>query len=154
VRPILGIGAALLALSADDASAQSNDNLIVPGQRVGPVYIGMTSKDMKRVLGPPDAAFRLSQNIYAYRWGDWKNPRWWVYTSRGGAFRIDTALDHFKTVDGIGTGIPEEKVTAKWGRPKRLIIQAGNRHILCYDNIELSGENDYLTYVTVPASAC
>jgi hypothetical protein len=156
MRPTLRLvlAAALLALSAADASAQSNDNLIVPGQRIGPVYIGMTSKNMKRVLGPPDAAFRLSQNIYAYRWGDWKNPRWWVYASRGGAFRIDTALGNFKTVDGIGAGIPEEKITAKWGQPKRLIIQAGNTHILCYDNIEFTVENDRLSHVTVPASVC
>ena len=157
MRSILLLAAAqfaLFALASTAASTQSNDNLIVPAQRIGPVYIGMTGKNLRRVLGPPDAAYRLSQYIYAYRWGNWKHPRWWVYASRGGAFRIDTALGNFKTADGIGAGISEEKVMAKWDQPKKLIVQAGNKRILCYDNIELSFENDRLTYVTVPASVC
>jgi outer membrane protein assembly factor BamE (lipoprotein component of BamABCDE complex) len=62
----LALAAALLALLSIAASAQSNDNLIVPGQRIGPTYIGMTLAQLYKALGKPNRTLNMGEDIYYY----------------------------------------------------------------------------------------
>src|SRR5687768_7177462 len=43
------------------------DNLIIPGQRIGPVSIGMTRAELLRVKGEPEETQRLTDAM-VYRW--------------------------------------------------------------------------------------
>src|SRR6266480_3999436 len=48
-----------------------NDNLIVPGDRVGPVFLGMTEADLFKKLGDPSKTVRGDSGEWIwYTWGE------------------------------------------------------------------------------------
>jgi len=50
---LLTSGCLLVGVAA--LGQQTGDNLIVPGQRVGPVFIGMSASELYRAMGEPDS---------------------------------------------------------------------------------------------------
>jgi len=48
----------------------SNDNLIVPGERVGRVFLGMTTAQLYRVMGEPTNTVAYNAGGFRYEWRD------------------------------------------------------------------------------------
>ena len=48
----------------------SNDNLIVPGERVGRVFLGMTTSQLYRVMGDPINSMAFNSGGFRYEWRD------------------------------------------------------------------------------------
>jgi hypothetical protein len=67
IAPISTIAITLLVVSPALSQAQ-NDHQIVPGQRVGPVTIGMSAADLYRAMGEPTKS-RNYANGAGYSWG-------------------------------------------------------------------------------------
>src|SRR5579872_3917943 len=62
---------AVVGANPGAASAQAfNDHQIVPGQRIGPVTLGMTAADLYRVMGEPKSSFTYNNGGSTYGWSD------------------------------------------------------------------------------------
>jgi hypothetical protein len=47
-----------------------NDNLIVPGERIGPIFIGMTEAELYRKMGDPSKTVRGNDGTWLRYWYD------------------------------------------------------------------------------------
>ena len=107
----LALAAALLALLSIAASAQSNDNLIVPGQRIGPTYIGMTLAQLYKALGKPNRTLNMGEDIYYYY------DSLMAETDGQTVWGLITSSKNFRTEKGLGVGAQDLEVRALMGNP-------------------------------------
>jgi hypothetical protein len=118
----LALAAALFVLSTAAASAQSNDNLIVPGQRIGKAYIGMPIGELSGALGK-------TKTTYMRPSGDWVNYCFADLCLRVGASQTVTAIwtesVKFRTREGAGVGSQDLEIRTALG-PPLCVIQAAS----------------------------
>lgn len=93
-----------------------DDSLIVPGTRIGPVAIGMTSKQVLQAKGTPSnsifrytdaAVYPYDQNKYSVVVDDATQQVW----------RVTTFSDQYQTAEGVGVGSSELEMRANLGNP-------------------------------------
>jgi hypothetical protein len=113
VRPILLIAVALLALTTAAASAQSNDNLIVPNRRIGKVTIGMSVAQLYNVMGKPNKTdvFALQGESF-YQFNDLDVG---VANDDQLVGSVLTSSSKYKTAEGLGVGSENLELRAKGG---------------------------------------
>ena len=75
VRRVLAVVLALMIAGAGKTSAaaeakKKNDHLIVPGQRIGLVALGMSAADLYRLMGEPKSQLNDSAGRFTYEWAD------------------------------------------------------------------------------------
>lgn len=92
------------------------DKLIVPGERIGPISLGMMQADVLKILGVPPKSSIHTDGHSRYYYADLT-----VWISRDSrVFRIGTDSPEYATADGIRVGMTEPEVRAKKGNPTRM----------------------------------
>jgi hypothetical protein len=125
----LALAAALFALCATAASAQSSDNLIVPGQRIGRITIGMPVAEVYAVLGAPTKTFKLeSQTQYLY-----SDVNVIIEDSTQQVGLAGAVSSKYKTREGVGIGSADIEVRAKLGNFST-VKQIPNGAAYCYQS--------------------
>lgn len=95
----------------------ADDNLIVPGQRIGPVYLGMSPEVLLAALGPPDWSRGPSANRIQY---GYESRGLYIYVNVRNS-RVDgvvTSDSRYRTTKGIQVGDSELELVVGHGSPK------------------------------------
>lgn len=133
-----------------------NFDLIVPGQRVGPIYLGMTAKDLYRTMGTPTGSYTdtsLSLTSYDFGPGNGKNGQ--PYTEarliNGIVTGISTSERRFHTGDKLTIGSPDLAVRATKGNPEcELPGRMGEgEEYLEYHNVSFVVRRGAVTFISV-----
>ena len=98
------------------ADPPKDDNLIVPGWRVGKVYLGMTSRELVASMGEPSSTKPGETLTHFF----WKNAELGASLNKK-ADRVDSIMfedERYKTAEGIRVGLSELSVVAKLGQPQ------------------------------------
>ncbi|HEV2173615.1 MAG TPA: hypothetical protein VGR71_08610 [Nitrospira sp.] len=103
-------------LPAPPKQLPPNDDLIVPGNRIGPVAIGMTSKQVLEAKGTPgDSTFRYTDAaVYPYDQNEYSVV---VDDVTQQVWRVETSSDEYRTAEGVGVGQSELEMRANLGNP-------------------------------------
>ena len=98
------------------ADPPKDDNLIVPGWRVGKVYLGMTSTELLAAMGEPSSTKPGEES----NWFSWKNAELDVSLDKKADQVVKIALndERYKTAEGVRVGLSELSVGAKLGQPQ------------------------------------
>lgn len=110
------LGLALAATSGPAAAARSkgqDDNLILPGKRVGEIYLRMPVADLLALMGAPESTRTFPDSDAA------------VYQFRGLQVTADDRVywivasgNGYQTEEGIGPGSEQIEVRSRLGKPK------------------------------------
>jgi hypothetical protein len=106
------------------------DTLIVPGQRIGPISIGMTAGELLRVAGAPTNSTRFKDGS-ANRFGNGIGA--FVADDSGRVFSVNTADPRYRTVGGVGTNSSDLEIRSNFGAPVRSIRR--DWRVVCYNGI-------------------
>lgn len=113
-----------LAPSASSSAAMAAAPfLIVPGQSVGPVRLGMPIRDEIARLGPSKGTTELDDGTTMYRWFEPpSNTGIAVRTTQNGLVLMAWVLndERYSTRDGLHVGSTEAQVRAALGNPTRV----------------------------------
>ena len=113
---LFALAALFVGLQSTTAAAK-NDNLIVPGVRIGPVSLGMSDADAYKLLGDPIRT--MTEGVDMGRAIQYDFPKLSIVVSRS-THRITqvTTLDTgYATADGIRVGSSGLAVSTKLGIP-------------------------------------
>jgi hypothetical protein len=94
------------------------DHLIVPGQRIGPIYLGMTRSQLLQELGVPKETHMSSKDSkqltnYTYEVGLTVT----VDDSGGTVCGLNTTSSAYMTKEGVGDGASDLEAKVKLGSP-------------------------------------
>jgi hypothetical protein len=99
---------------AEPIAQQAQDHLIVPGERIGPISIGMSTKQLFAVMGDPNA----TNGGHSYTWGSKESGELSASTDLNGVVTwITTTHPAFATSDAVQVGSSSLMVMATLGRP-------------------------------------
>jgi hypothetical protein len=122
---------AVILLGAIDSqsrtSTRGSDHLIVAGQRIGSVAIGMTAAQLFDLMGDPTDTLPYTDG-HSYSWGDNANGRVltaWVLTKSQRVVSCLTTNPQFVTPEGIHVGDSELALEAKLGAAERRLYGFG-----------------------------
>ncbi|HEX2668214.1 MAG TPA: hypothetical protein VHP13_07545 [Gammaproteobacteria bacterium] len=107
-----------------------DDYLIVPGTRIGPVAIGMTSEQVLQVKGSPDKG--STRSMYNYH----DDYRVIVDDKTQQVLRVDTRSVWYSTAEGVKPGQSELDMRAKMGTPdssSNVGTEELPTYLYCYD---------------------
>jgi hypothetical protein len=128
VAASLAAGLSTLLAIQTLAAQTIRNTLIVPGQRIGPLYLGMSDAELLAAVGPPDQTVNWDKSAVSYIY---ENPKLWVVvvkkTRRVGM--INTSSSMFRTAEGIGVGSTQLELDVKMPKRKR-----GRGGVACYGN--------------------
>jgi hypothetical protein len=113
---LLALAALFVGLQSTTAAAK-NDNLIVPGVRIGPVSLGMSDADLYKMLGDPTQT--MTEGVDMGRAIQYVFPKLSIVVSKA-THRVTqvTTLDPgYSTADGIKVGSSGLAVSTKLGIP-------------------------------------
>jgi hypothetical protein len=139
------------------ADPPKDDQLIVPGWRIGKVYLGMTSAALLAAMGEPDETthpdrVRIERSggllaakgepdettplkITNFIWFEWKRAGIRIIHNMDAdqvAF-IDVKRDSYRTAEGVHIGMSELAVSVKLGRPKVSYFgEKSEKGVYCY----------------------
>jgi hypothetical protein len=108
---------ALFVVAASSSSvfaAPPDDHLIVPGQRVGPVVVGMGPAELLQALGAPDES---NTNKYATQYV-YRSRGFWIWSRKNRVDSISIMDPTYHTANGIHPGSSELELQAAMGAPK------------------------------------
>jgi hypothetical protein len=146
----LALAAALVVLSPVAASAQSNDNLIVPGQRVGQIQLGMPVAQVYAILGAPSRTDKLEEETH-YVYSDLN------VVIKDSTQRVDVVNEtnsKYRTREGVGVGSQDIEVRAKMGNFST-VKQIPNGAVYCYrSGMILVTKNGIVDWIGVNGSGC
>jgi len=154
--PVLRLAAFVLlgASGAIDAQSRASDHLIVPGERIGPIFIGMTETQLYQKLGNPSNTVRGSNGawiLYEYKnlgLSTIVNP----YTHKVNTVQITQSDSPYSTREGITGGSSELQVqTLPW---KLLWKREAEPHALgvwtfAYTGIQITTQNGNVINIKV-----
>ncbi|MCL5037013.1 MAG: hypothetical protein M1269_07860 [Chloroflexi bacterium] len=105
---------ALPALGGEEQQAPPEDNLIVPGERIGPLKLGSKPEQIEALLGKPTT---VAQNPVEKKiqWEYGKNSDFFIQFDKSGADMIFTTIDVYSTKDGIKPGTDFRVVILQFG---------------------------------------
>jgi hypothetical protein len=128
------IVAALLALAATGCSS-IDDNRIVPGERIGPVVIGMSAKDLLDTLGTPSASTKLPGRTL----NEFDGLAVVVGDADLRVISVGTSDFWYATDAGVRAGSSEFEVRAQLPGTPQLVEDRKNASIktLCYPGMEV-----------------
>jgi len=103
------------------AEAEDEETLIVPGERVGRIRIGMPCSQVEQVLGKAEGNYKLADGTPEYYWTTFTiqcdermNVRVvWIRSSK------------YKTKAGVAVGSPYDEARREWGVPSQ-VNEKGN----------------------------
>ena len=113
---VLAFGAMLSSapgIGIPPVGAQPKAPTVVPGQRIGRVYLGYTPAQVQRTLGKPDKTLRLrngtTDDIYLakktrLRFGQAMRDKLEILYRKGRVVQIEATSPAFETTSGLSTG--------------------------------------------------
>lgn len=109
------------------------DSLIVPGQRIGPISLGLTGGQLLQIAGTPTRSTRFKD-------GSWNNfgngLAAFVDDATGQVFMVSTNDPRYRTSNGVGFNASDLEIRSSLGAPVRVGGSAYRVH--CYNGIEFS----------------
>jgi hypothetical protein len=115
------------ALAVAMTRSASADNLIVPGQRIGPIKLGMTPTELYRAAGnlvsqsnPCDT--NAGCNYFFF--GAFGQPNLIAHVAAGRVDEITTSMPNYATAEGIKVGLAPLALEANWGPAQKIIDKA------------------------------
>jgi hypothetical protein len=126
------------------ALAQSRDALIVPGQRVGPIALGLSEAELLKVAGVPASTFRQgNETIYAFgrvtaQIGD----------PSAGVDLITVDDARFETADHVRLGLAAPVAMSLLGQPAKRSI-ANGVDTLEYEGLAVIVRNNLVMQIRV-----
>ena len=117
---VAALAVAALA-SAPATAAPERTALIVPGQQIGKVRLGMSFAQVRQALGAPTVVNRRERTGFGrYVEYDWGWGRWIVgFSGRGSTLRVSlvaTTIARERTRAGVGVGSPLARVRTAYAR--------------------------------------
>ena len=120
--------------SAETPSAQSSDRLIVPGKRIGALYVRMPLAELSSIFcAPVEVLNGTGSSLYIF-----KDTRFDAFTVKDATKQVidmTTFSPEYKTREGVGVGSSDTDVRAKHGNfsTVRKVPENGNT-IYCYNS--------------------
>jgi hypothetical protein len=134
----MGLADAALAASAP------RDMLIVPGMRVGPVALGMTSDELNASVGVPGTP-RQEGAAISYSWGE-------LSAQMGQSpATVDTIVvndGRYETADHLRVGLSSLAVVVVLGQPPNITTVSGIRSYE-YDGMTIATRNNLIVQIRV-----
>jgi hypothetical protein len=93
----------------------SSDNTIIPGERIGAVYIGMSRADVFKLKGEPKSTGQRTEGIYY----EFEDVSVFVNDRTSKVSSITTLSSQHATANGIKVGDSEIAVRTKLGSPSQ-----------------------------------
>jgi hypothetical protein len=98
----------------------SFDTLVVPGERIGPVYVGMTGSQLLKSAGEPMSAVRPCKDCpTATRFLN--GIRASIREADMRVIQVTTGDGRYKTKEGLGPGSSELAVRSAYGMPRKVV---------------------------------
>jgi outer membrane protein assembly factor BamE (lipoprotein component of BamABCDE complex) len=145
----LALAAVLFALLPTVGSAQANDNLIVPGKRIGQAYIGMTLAELYKVLGRPSRTLNMGENIYYYY------DSLMAETNGQTVWGLIATSKNFRTENGLKVGAQDLEVRALMGSPTCANASGGQTQLVYGAMSFLVNQDGLVTSIRVtPRPTC
>ena len=147
--------AVVLTVVAPAGAAPHRELVIVPGQAIGEVRIGMSLAQVRRALGRPTGVSKQLRTAFgSYVEYDWGWGRWAVGLSgRGTKMRVSlvaTTLRRERTREGIGVGTRIRRVESMYrNRGIRCDSQVVAGKLSYYDSCRLRSRTGHVTYFAV-----
>lgn len=121
MRIALLLAAGLLSFAAQDASEGTANWLIIPGEAVGPISLGMSEEEVTSAVGAPErtslGAWEYLSTGYAVLLGDESGKVSAVLAGGGNdQVRLDKRF-HGRTAAGIGMGSTKQEILEALGEP-------------------------------------
>jgi hypothetical protein len=129
---------------APAAFAQERDYTIVPGERVGPIELGMSEIQLLMTVGNPDTMLMQGSDTF-YSWGTLTAR---VGKASGSVEEITLNDPGYQTQGRIHVGSADLTVTAIMGQPSKRST-AGGFVTLSYDGIDILERNNAVMQIRV-----
>jgi hypothetical protein len=138
---------AIMLMGPVNAAAPVQDTLIVPGERVGPVALGMNPAELAQAVGSPgDVQHQGSATIYS--WGQIVAE---IADKSPGVDLITVNDPRYETANHIRVGLAGLAVTAVLGLPASTTTQQG-LITLDYDGLTVIMRNNLVAQIRVQKS--
>src|SRR5215831_344559 len=133
---------AIFALLATAAVGQPRDALIVPGERVGPIALGLSEADLLKAAGAPASTLRQgNETVYGYG-------RISAQIGASGVDLITVDDPRFETADHLRLGLAAPVATSLLGQPaKRTTLNGVDT--LEYEGMQLIVRNNLVMQIRV-----
>ena len=105
------------------------DSQIVPGQRIGPVALGMSSTQLLQAAGSPATSNHVG-DVTAARFSNGIDVN--VRDGDSRVTSVSTTESRYATPDGLRVGVSELEVRARRGAPAGVLDEQGMDRYLCY----------------------
>jgi hypothetical protein len=127
------------------------DHAIVPGERIGPIALGMTATDLYRAMGEPKRVTHVEGFGTWFEFGELSAR---INDQTQKVSTISVQGGEFATSDGVRIGSSELAVRAAYGGPSAF-RNAGNTTSLCYDRgLYVALTNGFVQSIRVGSSGC
>jgi hypothetical protein len=141
-------------------SAPDDDNLIVPGERIGPVVIGRDVDDVVQKLGKPSTIQRTFNDIVVYTYKKKGIELWFDWIDKGLHPAVEPGIymrrGNWATEKGIRIGSSFKDVIAAYGEPDYFFTLGDRKSydwVMAYDGIwiYISERNGPVVMIVVQA---
>lgn len=126
---------------------------IVPGQRIGPVYLDMETQALMQAMGSPKEKVRYNDGSgYLYKWESLG-----VITTNpsGRVTKIFTENTMYAMEDGSVVGMPTHEFLSKRPSPTLRVDHQPGLHAYCFsDGLRVESRNEKIAAITVWSPGC
>ena len=126
------------------AAPATSDNLIVPGERVGPIALGMTEAQLAAAMGGPGEVLHQG-TVTTYSWGQVAAE---IADSSPGVDLITVNDQRFDTPGHIHVGLAAPAVPAVLGQPNKKTSTQG-LDTFDYDGLTVLLRNNFVAQIRV-----
>jgi hypothetical protein len=144
MRPLLPALLLTLAILGPVRAAPAADNLIVPGERVGPIMLGMTEAQLAAAMGGPGAV-QHQGTITVYSWGQVTAE---IADNSPGVETITVNDPRFDTPGHVHVGLAALAAIAALGQPDKKTSTQGV-DAFDYDGLTVLVRNNFVMQIRV-----
>lgn len=126
--------------------AQTNDYVVVPGERIGHIRLRMNAAELRNAAGAPTRIEPGSGADAIYQFNDIEVVMW-----NGRVGSISVRSGPYRTERGVGIGSSELDARAELGEPRRVV----GRRFVYRNGISISRDaSGYVNYMEVWVRGC
>jgi len=114
------LAGAMFASACASAPTDLNDNMIVPGERVGPVLIGMPVADLLAAAGTPRSTTLIENSAAATYHFDG-----FTVAAHDTVYWIIAESPIYHTAGGAGVGVEQIEARSAFGKPECVVTRGG-----------------------------
>lgn len=135
IRAIPAIATILVCGACASAPPNLNDNIIVPGERVGNVELGMSLADLFNIKGAPKRTIPIAKTRATTYYFDGL-----IVAADDAVYWIVARDPRFHTVYGVAQGSEQIFARGTYGKPK-CVVTRDDETVYDYDNIYFEVDN-------------